>query len=149
VLPPGWRTYVDRTGFSVAVPADWTVSREGTIVYFRESRGQRRVLAIDQSDTPKPDPVADWKGLESRRVAAGDWQQYERIRIVPVDYLVKAADWEYTYTSRSGVRLHALNRGFIASAHQAHAILWITPDANWADNLDEFDLIARSFRPIP
>jgi hypothetical protein len=147
VLPPGWRTYRDPTGFSVAAP-DWPVSRDGTIVYFREPSGQRRVLGIDQSGSPKPDPVADWRQLEARRREAGHWSGYVRVRIEPVDYFVKAADWEYTYAG-SNARLHALNRGFIASARQAHAILWITPDATWADNLDEFDLIARTFRPIP
>ncbi|HEU4422853.1 MAG TPA: serine/threonine-protein kinase [Pilimelia sp.] len=147
VLPPGWRIYKDRTGFSVAAP-NWPISREGTIVYFREPRGQHRVLGIDQSGKPKPDPVADWTNLETRRLADGDWPGYKRIRIEWVDYFDGAADWEYTYDGGSG-RLHVLNRGFIASDHQAHAIFWLTPDATWTSNKDEFQLIARSFRPIP
>jgi serine/threonine protein kinase len=146
-LPPGWRIYKDPTGFSVAAPR-WPISRDGTIVYFREPSGQRRVLGIDQSGNPKPDPVADWTDLERRRLADGDWRDYQRIRLERVNYFLDAADWEYTYAG-SGGRLHVLNRGFIASEHQAHAIFWLTPDRTWAANKDEFDVIARSFRPIP
>src|SRR5207249_168465 len=57
VLPAGWYMYHDPTGFSVAAPTGWRISREGTIVYFRDAT---RVLGIDQSPHPQFDPVADW-----------------------------------------------------------------------------------------
>jgi hypothetical protein len=145
-LPAGWRMYQDRTGFRVAVPAGWTVSRRGTIVYFREPGGGR-LLGIDQSDRPKSDPVADWRQQEATRVAAGDWSGYQRVRIVAVNYFVKAADWEFTYREGNG-RTHVVNRGFVTSPTQAHAIYWSTPEADWSANLDNFRLIAQSFRPI-
>jgi hypothetical protein len=69
------------------------------------------------------------------------------VRIVSVDYFQQAADWEYTYDGRNA-RLHAVNRGFVTGPRQAHAILWITPDSKWQENLDEFQLIAKSFEPI-
>jgi eukaryotic-like serine/threonine-protein kinase len=144
-LPQGWRFYQDRTGFGVAVPEGWTVSRRGSMVYFREPGGSR-LLGIDQSDRPKSDPVADWEQQEARRVAAGDWNDYRRVRIVPVKYFVKAADWEFTYRSGGG-RTHVVNRGFVTSPHQAYAIYWSTPDSQWSANLDDFRLIAESFRP--
>jgi eukaryotic-like serine/threonine-protein kinase len=145
-LPRGWRFYQDRTGFGVAVPEGWTVSRRGSMVYFREPGGGR-LLGIDQSDRPKSDPVADWEQQEARRVAAGDWNDYRQVRIVPVKYFVKAADWEFTYRSGGGGRTHVVNRGFVTSPHQAYAIYWSTPDSQWSANLDEFRLIAASFRP--
>jgi eukaryotic-like serine/threonine-protein kinase len=145
VLPQGWRFHRDRTGFRVAVPAGWTVSRRSTMVYFREPGGGR-VLGIDQSDRPKRDPVADWKRQEANRVAAGDWDNYHRVRIEPVNYFVKAADWEFTYTA-SGGRTHVINRGFITSPSQAYAIYWSTPESQWSENLANFRLIAQSFRP--
>jgi hypothetical protein len=144
-LPAGWHIYKDRTGFSVAVPRAWRVERDGTIVYFREQTGDRRVLGIDQTDRPKPDPVRDWRQQEAQR--SHTKPNYQRVRIEAVDYFRSAADWEYTYNGRSG-RLHAINRGFITAPDQAHAILWITPDRTWEVNRDEFDLIARSFEPI-
>jgi hypothetical protein len=145
-LPAGWEMYTDRTGFSVAVPSGWRVSRAGTMVYFREPSGGGRVLGIDQSNQPKSDPVADWTDQEGRRKAAGDWRDYNRVKIVAVNYFLKAADWEFTYAG-SGGRLHVINRGFVTSSTQAYAIYWSTADADWQSNLANFNLIAGSFKP--
>jgi hypothetical protein len=144
-LPAGWRFYQDRTGFRVAAPEGWTVSRRGTMVYFREPGGGR-VLGIDQTDRPKSDPVADWRQQEARRVAAGDWADYNRVKIAPVQYFEKAADWEFTYRGTSG-RTHVINRGFVTSPRQAYAIYWSTPESEWSANLDNFRLIADTFKP--
>lgn len=145
VLPAGWRTYRDSTGFSVAVPEGWRVSREGTMVFFREQGGEGRVLGVDQTDQPKPDPVADWTGQERQR--RGGYNDYKRVKIAPVDYFDKAADWEWTYTSRNGNRLHVVNRGFITSPTQAYGIYWSTLDSSWAANQKNFALVVGSFRP--
>jgi hypothetical protein len=145
-LPPGWHIYKHRTGFSVAVPRSWRIEEDGTLVYFREQTGQRRVLGIDRTDRPKADPVKDWTQQEADRAHLKP--NYDRVKIVPVDYFDAAADWEYTYDGSNG-RLHARNRGFVTAPDQAHAILWITPDRTWRQNLDEFELIAKSFQPIP
>lgn len=146
-LPAGWQWYHDQTGFTVAVPQGWTMSRDGTIVYFRDP-ATGRVLGIDQSPNPRWDPVADWTAQEGYRLRRGDWRAYQRIKIAPASYYLAAADWEFTYAgSRS--RIHVINRGFVASAHQAHAIYWSTPEPIWAENLPNFELIARTFQPIP
>ncbi len=147
VLPDGWRLYRDRTGFAVAVPRTWKITRDGTIVRFKEPNGGR-LLLIDQSDSPKKDPVADWKRQEARRVAAGDWNDYRKVHIVSVDYFIACADWEFTYQGSSG-RIHVINRGFVTGPKQAHAIYWSTPESQWKDNLDEFALITASFQPNP
>jgi hypothetical protein len=146
-LPPGWRLYTDRTGFAVAVPRDWTVSRRGTIVYFSEPGGDR-LLGIDQTDKPRPDPVADWAGQEAYRVARGDFPSYRHIRLEAVDYFDKAADWEFTYV-RGGARVHVNNRGFITSPTQAYGMWWSTPDSRWERYLPDLRLIERSFVPAP
>jgi hypothetical protein len=142
-LPAGWHIYKNKR-FQVAVPRSWTVEVDGTIVYFREYRGERRVLGIDWTKQPKSDPVADWKQQERQR--SGSKPGYERVRIVAVDYWLKAADWEYRYNGNA--RLHAINRGFVTAKNRAHAILWITPDRTWEANLDEFAVITKSFRPL-
>ncbi|GAA1367844.1 serine/threonine-protein kinase [Catellatospora chokoriensis] len=147
VLPDGWHMYRDRTGFAVAVPRTWRVVRKGTIVRFEEPDGGR-LLLIDQSDSPKKDPVADWTRQEARRVAAGDWNDYRKVHIVKVDYFIACADWEFTYRGNSG-RIHVINRGFVTGPKQAHAIYWSTPESQWQDNLDEFALITASFEPNP
>jgi hypothetical protein len=144
-LPAGWHIYTDETGFSVAVPEQWPVTREGSIVYFREPGGGR-VLGIDQTDEPQPDPVADWAGKEAFRVARGDFPGYERVRLEAVDYFLKAADWEFTYDGRSG-RIHVNNRGFITAPDQAYGMWWSTPDSRWEEYRGDLELIQRSFRP--
>ncbi len=143
-LPAGWHYYRDNTGFTVAVPDGWTRSDRGGIVYFRDPAGGR-LLGIDQSSQPKPDPVADWQDQAARRVPAGDFPGYRQIGIRAVPYHVKAADWEFTYNGRNG-RLHVINRGAIFNDHQAYGIYWETPDDQWQANLPSFDLITRTFQ---
>jgi hypothetical protein len=146
-LPAGWVYHNDPTGFRVAYPDGWRVTRDGSMVYFREPGGGR-TLGIDQTDDPKPDPVADWQSQERNRVNAGDFPRYTRIRIESVPFWNSCADWEFTYTDAgSGNRLHVINRGFITSPTQAYAIFWLTRDFDWGTNLANFNLIAASFRP--
>ncbi|MCM4082649.1 serine/threonine-protein kinase [Paractinoplanes hotanensis] len=144
-LPAGWRDYQDRTGFAVYVPEGWTRSREGTMVYFRDSR-TGRVLGIDQTRKPAPNPVADWRGKADYRVARGDFPSYREIHIREVDYFQKAADWEFTFT-RNGTRQHVNNRGVITSKTQAYGFYWQTPDSSWARYRDDLQLVFDSFRP--
>ena len=138
-LPAGWRDYKDPTGFRLYVPKGWTRSEEGTMVYFR---GDGRVLGIDQTRTPQPDPVADWQGKAEYREGRGDFPGYREIHIKKVDYFLKAADWEFTYSGQ-----HVNNRGFVTSKKQAYGIWWQTSDSSWAGARDDLDLIFRSFRP--
>ena len=145
-LPAGWHRYTDRTGFSVAVPDGWVISRQGSIVYFSEPDGSR-LLGIDQTDHPQPDPVADWRGKEEYRVAHGDFPAYQRVRLTAVDYFIKAADWEFTYNDSNGARQHVNNRGFVTSAHQAYGMWWSTLDKDWSRYRPDLDLIERSFQP--
>ncbi|MFC0528089.1 serine/threonine-protein kinase [Phytohabitans kaempferiae] len=144
-LPAGWETYNDPTGFSIAVPQGWSRTQEGSMVFFRERGGEGRVLGIDQTNRPKPDPVADW--TQQERARRGNYSDYQRVKIAAVDYWDKAADWEWTYTSRNGNRLHVVNRGFITSPNQAYGIYWSTLDSRWAANQENFALIVDSFRP--
>jgi len=138
--------YTDPTGFSVAAPVGWNVSREGTILYFRDNTGI--VLGIDQSNQPHMDPVADWTSQRDRRVPAGDFPGYQEIGIHAVNYWLACADWEFTYNRGDG-RTHAINRGFVTSDHQAYGIWWSTPDATWQQNFRYFELITQTFKPKP
>jgi hypothetical protein len=145
-LPAGWYLYSDQTGFSVAAPDGWAVSREGTILYFRDPSGGR-IFSVDQTNRPQNDPVADWTRQEGER-AASYYPGYQRIRIEPVQYFVACADWEFTYDQR-GTRAHVINRGVVTSDHQAYGIWWSTPDAAWQENRQYFDLIMSTFKPKP
>jgi eukaryotic-like serine/threonine-protein kinase len=144
-LPDGWHDYRDPTGFAVYVPDGWRRSREGTIVYFRDS-GSGRVLGIDQSDHPHWDPVADWTGKAAYRVRRGDFPGYHEIGIKGVSYWLKAADWEFTFDG-TGSRRHVNNRGFVVSRSQAYGIYWQTSDAGWTAARPDLQLVFDSFRP--
>lgn len=142
-LPPGWRLYRDRSGFSVPVPTGWTVSHDGPRVKFNDP-GSRRFLMIDQTNNPRPDPVADWTQQERSR--RGTYNNYQRVTIRAVAYWLKAADWEWLHTE-DGVRMHVRNRGFVTSAKKAYAIRWDTEANEWDTELATFQIIADGFQP--
>jgi hypothetical protein len=143
-LPAGWRIYRDRTGFSVPVPADWTVARDGPRVKFNDPKSSR-FLMIDQTNSPRPDPVADWKSQEQAR--RGNYNNYQRVKIAEVkNYWLTAADWEWIHTE-GGTRMHVRNRGFVTSKKKAYAIRWDTAESEWAKNLPNFEIIASGFQP--
>jgi hypothetical protein len=145
-LPDGWYLYKDKaTGFSVPVPKNWTVSHQGSEVYFRERGGQYRLLIVDQTDTPAADPVKDWSSKESQRI--GDYRNYHKIGIRKVSYWDNAADWEYTYDSNRGNPLHVVKRGFITAKDQAYGITWSTSAGDWDANKANLDLIYKGFIP--
>jgi hypothetical protein len=144
-VPSSWRTYTADSGFRVPVPPGMTVKLVSTRVEFR---GGGRTLIIDQRDDPQPDPVADWERQESYRVARGDWDEYQKIKIVAVDYFQKAADWEWTYAGDSA-RMHVLSRGFITGPKQAHGIYWSTPESRWTASKPDLQIIFDNFVPNP
>lgn len=154
MVPDGWRLYRDPTGFQVPVPEGWRVSRRDYgnaneppdhlfVVRFTDPRSGCWLL-IDQSNTPKPDPVADWRQQEAAR--KGTYANYRRIRIEAVDYWDTAADWEWTYTQNGARR--TVNRGFVTAPDKAYAIRWDTPAAAWEENLETFQIIVDGFRPV-
>jgi hypothetical protein len=144
-LPAGYHRYRDPTGFAIAVPPGWRISHQGRLVYLLPPAGGAFLL-IDQSDHPKPDPLADWQQQEAAR--AGSYPGYHRIRLAAVSYpqAEKAADWEFTYYHR-GVLTHVLNRNVLASAHDAYALYWSTPASQWTADRHLFVNFARTFQP--
>jgi hypothetical protein len=142
-LPAGWYMYKDPTGFSVPIPEGSSIRRQGSEVYFRKNN---RLLIVDQTDHPKPDPVADWKNQEADR-RGRVYRNYQRIKIVPVDYFTKAADWEFLYTTEGGNPQHAVKRGVITSPKQAYGISWYTSPGDWSAAQKDLQLIYQGFKP--
>jgi serine/threonine protein kinase len=68
-LPAGYHRYRDPTGFAIAVPPGWRISHQGRLVYLLPPAGGAFLL-IDQSDHPKPDPLADWQQQEAARAGS-------------------------------------------------------------------------------
>jgi hypothetical protein len=129
----------------VPVPANWSVSHRGSEVYFQENGGQYRLLIVDQTDQPKPDPVKDWQTQEAAR--KGSYRNYHLIGIRAVSFWDKAADWEFTYTSDRGNPLHVVKRGLITAKDQAYGITWSTSAGDWDANQGNLALIYKGFVP--
>jgi hypothetical protein len=144
-IPAGYRDFVDSTGFSIAVPNGWIVSHQGHYVYLTPPSGGMFLL-IDQSNQPKPNPLADWQQQENNRI--GTYPDYHRIRLQAINYpqAEKAADWEFTY-NHNGTLTHVLNRNILANATHAYALFWSTPESEWTQSFHIFQVLAQTFRP--
>ena len=49
--------------------------------------------------------------------------------------------------TRDGTRIHVRNRGFVTASNRGYAIRWEVAASEWEQNLDEFELIAKGFKP--
>jgi eukaryotic-like serine/threonine-protein kinase len=144
-LPAGFFWHHDRTGFSIGVPTGWHVSHVGHLVYVQDP-DSGRLLIIDQTRHPKPDPLADWRQQEASRI--NTYPGYHRIRLQAVHYAQaeRAADWEFTYY-QNGHLIHVLNRNILASPHRAYALYWSVPASEWSASYHFFQAFAATFRP--
>jgi hypothetical protein len=147
-LPVGYYRFTNATGFSIGVPDGWSISHKGHYVYVTDPANSNVYLLIDQSDHPKPDPLADWEQQQANR--GGSYPGYHLISLRSVNYpqAEKAADWEFTYV-RNGVLLHVLNRNILANASHAYALYWSTPESDWSADYHYFQAFAATFRPAP
>ncbi len=145
LIPAGYYAYHDPSGFSIAVPNGWNVAHEGGYVYIRDPSAARFLL-IDQSDHPKPDPLADWRQQEANRIST--YPGYQRVRLAAVSYpqAEKAADWEFTYDAQGG-RIHVLSRNVLANSRHAYALYWSALDGSWAGSFHFFQVFAATFQP--
>ncbi len=143
-VPHGFRPYHDPTGFSIAVPAGWHEVRNGSRVDFRDPAGGR-FLRIDQTDSPQPDPVADWR--RQADYVSGRLPGYRTLSISKVDYRgYPAADWQFEFGGNGDGRIRVVDRGFTVDGH-GYAIYWSAPAGQWSGSLGYFHTFARTFDP--
>jgi tRNA A-37 threonylcarbamoyl transferase component Bud32 len=147
-VPAGYYRFTNSTGFSIGVPRGWTISHDGHYVYIRDPANSGIFLLIDQSDQPRPDPLADWRQQAAAR--QGTYPGYHLILLKAVRYpqAEKAADWEFTY-DRNGVTVQVLNRNILANAQHAYALYWSAPASDWDAYYHFFQVFADTFRPAP
>ncbi len=55
----GYHRFTNSTGFSIGVPDGWQIQHVGHYVYIIDPSNAGIFLLIDQSDTPKPNPLLD------------------------------------------------------------------------------------------
>ncbi len=144
--PAGYYRFTDPTGFSIGVPSGWQISHVGHYVYIQDPANSGIVLIIDQSDQPKPDPLADWQQQASARQHSYLGYRLIMLRAIRYPQAQKAADWEFSY-NRDGVVVQVLNRNILANAHHAYALYWSTPASEWDANYHFFQFFAATFQP--
>ena len=141
-IPSDFRLYRDATGFAVAVPRAWAVSKRGTSVYFKNGRSY---LQVAQTTDPQPDALRDWKNQEAS--ADRHFQGYHLVRLESIDYRTwDAADWEFTWRASNG-SLHVVNRNIRVNDHRAYALYWSVPAEDWNRRWSDFQIVANTFVP--
>ncbi|GAA3807228.1 hypothetical protein GCM10022226_29260 [Sphaerisporangium flaviroseum] len=145
-LPNGWRTHVDRLGFSLSLPAGWKeFGREKTRVRFRLP-GSPSYLLIDTTPWGDGDPLAALRMVERQSLDTEKLPGYRLLALRSLTFAGRrAADWEFTWEMRSG-RAHVLDRAFTTADGRQFAMYLHTTEAEWDENSTYFDRFARSFR---
>jgi serine/threonine protein kinase len=147
--PEGFRIHHDPTGFSIAVPKGWSgpERRRGGVFFYAPGRGT--YIQVDQRTPPGPSALAAWES--SAKAGPGAFSGYKEIKVAPVKdgqpvsdaSGKKAADWEFTWQSKSGTK-HVLDRGFVLNGH-GYAILVSAPDDTWAETMRQLAPVYASF----
>lgn len=135
----------DSSGFAVDVPEGWEIDRQRHMVYFRNPDGG--YLLVDQTSNPNDDAGDDWRDFEP--TGRQNFSGYSLIGIEDVDAdwaddYVSAADWEFTFSGRSG-EMHAINRGF--HTENIGYALFLVSGEDQDYNHDLLDRMAESFEP--
>ncbi|WP_246491189.1 serine/threonine-protein kinase [Actinomadura alba] len=148
-VPEGFRTHEDPSGFSVALPRDWSGPErrsysKSSVFFFSPDRDA--YLQIDQTSEPGKSALEDW-----RRQAQSAPSRFPGYREVRLEALAegdpvadpsgrKAADWEFTHGST-----HVLNRGFVTNGH-GYAILLSVPEREWDKTFERLAPVYESFK---
>ncbi|MFF8725473.1 serine/threonine-protein kinase [Streptomyces sp. NPDC015171] len=131
-------------GYSIGLPKGWKYQSNGSAGdRYTGPDGQK--LLVAWTDTPKGDPVADWKNQSRYMVRS----QYRKIRIEAVDYRNwNTADWEFTY-SEGGTGYRTIDRGFVVNGHLGYALMYTAKSADWDGALrkDTWKTLTKSFEP--
>ena len=142
-LLPGWSYFADGTGFHMAVPDNWTYTKNGNMYCFRDPEG-RRVLSLDVGAASAADPVQACRTEAARLVRAGALPGYRQVSIEARPLLNKAADWEYTYRPAGGDQLHAQTRWFLSNGKR-YALSWATREIDWTADLSKINMVLSTF----
>jgi hypothetical protein len=142
--PPGLRQ-ASGPGYTIAVPPGWIRSDDGNSVFWRDPNSNAYVQ-VDR--TPwSGDPLSHWEQWEQEVINKGALKDYNRIDLrTPSGVPYEAADIEFTWTGKSGVPMHGIDRGVIA-AGRPFAVFVAIPADQWADSRTRVNNILGSFRP--
>jgi hypothetical protein len=142
---PAVSTRKSAQGYSIGLPKGWKYESTGRAGdRYTGPDGQK--LLVGWTNTPKSDPVADWKYQESHFMVRS---QYQRIRIAKVNYRGwNTADWEFTYVE-DGIKYRTIDRGFVIDSHLGYGLMYTAKAGQWGSELrrDTWRTLTRSFEP--
>jgi hypothetical protein len=141
-LLAGWTYYRDPSGFHLAVPQTWRMSRVGPLWCFRDPSSPKAIAVLDQGEV---------NGAPSQLLAEGElaWRDaagltgYVRLGITDVHYDEGAADLEYTYVDGNTV-MHGRNR-MLRLNGRVFTLFWLTTDFSWTADRALVDVLQPSF----
>ncbi|WP_157531536.1 MULTISPECIES: serine/threonine-protein kinase [unclassified Kitasatospora] len=144
----GYREVRGAQGYTIKVP-DWLkedgVSDDGSQFYYR---GNGITLSVAWTAKPGPSALKVWEEMDAGR----DFRGYKSLGTKALTFRswTNAADWEWTYDGRTGIRQHSLDRGFVTGKY-GYAIYWTVPDADWSkpEVVQARQVSFDSFQPAP
>jgi hypothetical protein len=141
-LLDGWTYHRDPSGFRVAVPQAWRMSRIGSLMCFRDPSSPRAIAVRELGQMPGDPAALLVDGERAWRDEAG-LTDYRRLSIAGVPYGDGAADLEYTYRT-IGLVLHGTNR-MLRIHGRLFTLFWLTTDFSWSSDRALLDLLQASF----
>jgi hypothetical protein len=141
-LLTGWTYFRDASGFRVAVPLAWRMSRIGDLLCFWDPSSPRAIGVLDHGRI-SGDPLqllAD--GERAWRDEAG-LAEYRRLSLTDAHFDEGAADLEYTYRNGETV-LHGMSR-MLRMDGRVFTLYWLTTDFNWSAERTLLDFLQPSF----
>ena len=146
-VPAGWETYTDpEHGYTVSHPPGWQITPDtsGPNSIDIEEPGTGTYMRIAWTDTPKPDPQAEWERYSQEFAASHD--NYETIQITPTTFKgYEASLWEFTW-SEGDADLHAYDLAFVTGDY-GYALNFVAREANWESSKGLFEAFKASFEP--
>ncbi|MFI6732905.1 protein kinase [Nonomuraea sp. NPDC050451] len=141
-IPSGYTEH-GTAGFAAAVPAGWKPATSGGVTTFNGPKDSGMRIMV-QKVSPQTDGGLSELG---RQEAKGGVEGYIQVQLQAVDYRGwQAADWEYTYTTGSGVPMHALTRYVTIDDITAYKITFDLPELKWDDQAETRKVFLDTFR---
>lgn len=140
--PEGYTMHTG-AGFAAAAPASWKPGDDGDRSTFTGPKDSGMRIVVEKA-TPQSDGGLTALG---RQEADGGLESYIQVQLQSVDYRDwQAADWEYTYTTPSGVPMHAQTRYVSIDKKTAFKITFDLPELKWDDQAGTREVFLNTFR---
>jgi serine/threonine protein kinase len=145
--PAGFTSRRDPSGWSAALPANWTITTRGAGRETFTAPSGYPSLLIEAQEKAGPSAIAAWHSLEPGVRSSSPGYRRLSIRAADGGDGTNAAIWEFTSTS-GGRTVHVLDLGVVRNGH-GYGLLWRVPEDQWQNNLSLMRTVFATFRPGP